>query len=294
MPHGNLNHTRRRGDGHPPLEHVRLERWVLHPPDDQGWKTRKTLASPPQRIVVLARSENRARERPEDAAPRIRIGKWREILGVDRRGELATIGIRTRHDHAKREVRMPIEQPADPATSDASGALHSGIVVEAPHPAVQHGQLPYEPRRIEREGKRDRSAEVVYDERDVLEAELFDELAQHARMGFGIVLEVGRAAGETEAEMVDRDAAVRAREVANGVTPLERPCRCAVHEEEDVTDPFVDVMHEDARANLEEPALEWIRRPVNPLGNRWGRRFAHAGRRQGCRGHSELWRLALG
>src|SRR5688572_1354385 len=191
MPHGKLNHARRRGDGLPPLEHVRFERWVLHPPDDQSWKTRKTLASPPQRIVVLARSQDRARQRPEDAAPRIRIRKWREILRMDRRGELATIGIRTRHDHAKRKVHMPIEQPADPSISHTSSALHRRIVVKAPHPAVQYRQLPYEPRRIEREGKRDRPAEVMYDERDVLEAEVFDELAQHARMGFGIVLEVG-------------------------------------------------------------------------------------------------------
>src|SRR5688572_20591228 len=293
MSHGKLNDARRRGDALPPLEHVRFERWVLHPPDDQSWKTRKTLASPPQRIVVLARSQDRARQRPEDAAPGIRIREWREVLRVDRRAELSTIGIRTRHDHAKREVRIPIEQSADPSASDPCRALHPRVVVEAPHPAVQHGQLPDEPRRIEREGKRNRSAEVVYDQRYVLEAELSDELAQHARMGLRIVLEVGRAAGETEAEMVDRNAPVRAREVANGLTPLERPCRRAVHEEKDVTDPLVDVMHEDARANLEEPALEWIRRPVNPPGNRGGRRLAHAGRRQGCRGHGELWRLAL-
>ena len=42
-------------------------------------------------------------------------------------------------------------------------------------------------------------------------------------------------------EMVNRNAPVRPREVANGVTPLEGPCRRAVHEEEDVIDPFVDV-----------------------------------------------------
>ena len=84
-----------------------------------------------------------------------------------------------------------------------------------------------------------------------------DELCEVVGVGLGCVRKGPWPIGQAESNMVGGDASVCGRERSNQVTPLERPRRGAMDEEERLALSLVDIVHA-ADAEVHPLARKWI------------------------------------
>src|SRR5688572_17991267 len=91
-----------------------------------------------------------------------------------------------------------------------------------------------------------------------------DELREIPGVPLRSVGRVMRTLGQSEAEMIGRDATIVRRQSPNQMPPLEGPGRRAVHEENGLSPALVDIMHPPG-PELQPLALEWVLRAVDVL-----------------------------
>ena len=74
---------------------------------------------------------------------------------------------------------------------------------------------------MQHQGQADRPAEIVYDERDAVQAKAIDELPEHGDVRLGRVGEAGGTLGQAESKVIGGDAAMAFRQRGNHVAVLE-------------------------------------------------------------------------
>ncbi len=127
-------------------------------------------------------------------------------------------------------------QHRNPADRDAQG---NGL--RAKRRGVHHHE-PGEPVRQSRRGAQaDAASPVMPNQRHVAQVERFDQAAEIVDVLSNPVVVIPRLVREPHAEMIDRHAAVLARQPLDDVPPGETPGRIAMHEQQRRPAAFVNV-----------------------------------------------------
>lgn len=243
---------------------------VARPPDEHRRQTGEAGPLLPERAVVGVRSRELAAEDPGGLAASAR-SKRTEVVPTHRRGELPAVGEARRQEPSRRGVEAQIEEAADRTRDEAREARHARIVV-GPHPGVDEDDgadaFP-----VEREREADGAAEVVNHEDEIAQVQRFDEARQSRGVIGGTIGSTGGLVGETEAQVVDCDAAMLFPKSGDGVAPFERPRGRPVDEDNGAAPALVDVV-QAVTVEFDEACGEGVERAIEPraLGERRGGR----------------------
>lgn len=160
------------------------------------------------------------------------------------------------------EVELPDQQAPGRSAKEPGHDLDVDVG-DRPTPGVGEHQAVEGVRALSERGEADRATPVVRDEGDAAELEGVDERGEDLGVLLGQALVARSAWRKPEAREVDSDAAKLAAQGADNVTVDEGPGGVAVHQQQQGSRSFVDVMHR-LPIDGEEAALEREEVVVDP------------------------------